>query len=496
MIRSRRVRATVAAVVALALGSAAFTGVAGATTTSQRTARTPHVKVSPSSNLAAGQIVTVSGSGFPANAEIGVTECKSGEPTTSLSDCSLPDGEVLESGSHGRFTVTYQVERHITINATQIDCATKGACALGAATYPRIAKAHAGQVLEFNPKLKPIAPSIHLSQSTSLASNQSVTITGKNFSPNGSVSIDECSSGGTCQYYTNDSFAPTSAAGTFSATYRPSADVLLYGKGRVRLTHCSKAPGCVVEAQSDGVGGSAKEAVSFDPKAPPVTPDLHVSRRTALAEGQIVTVRGSDLDPHVGYTVTECKTGRASILDCGLNDSVSSESSAAGEMEAHLPVTAHSTTGAITPVDCDTTSCSITIVESGDEWFSSSERISFNSSLPPVTPSETVTPSSGLVDGQIVTVSGGDFPTGSTVDATECLASQASTPECGDYGGSVETNQDGSFSEGYTIESTVPSATSTSQITCANSGADRCDIVLANQNDPNEFVAVPITFGS
>lgn len=115
---------------------------------------TPVLSVNPDTNLADGQNVTVTGTGFSANTEIGMAECEPG--ADSESDCDLSNIAIVESDSSGDFSTTFNVARILNIsddseNSTSIDCAL-AACELGAGDVSDISVS-AFAPLSFNPKL-------------------------------------------------------------------------------------------------------------------------------------------------------------------------------------------------------------------------------------------------------------------------------------------------------------------------------------------------------
>jgi neocarzinostatin family protein len=95
----------------------------------------PALTVDPSTGLADGQTVTVTGTGFSANAEIGMAECEPG--AGGESDCDLSNVLIVESDGNGDFSTPFTVNRILSIDSddsefpTQIDCA-QTTCLLGA----------------------------------------------------------------------------------------------------------------------------------------------------------------------------------------------------------------------------------------------------------------------------------------------------------------------------------------------------------------------------
>jgi hypothetical protein len=114
----------------------------------------PAITVNPDTGLADGQSVTVTGTGFSANAEIGMAECQPG--TTSEATCDLSNTLILQSDGSGDFSTSFNVNRILNIQSdsefpTQIDCA-QVTCDLGAGVISDFAVA-AVAPLSFDPSL-------------------------------------------------------------------------------------------------------------------------------------------------------------------------------------------------------------------------------------------------------------------------------------------------------------------------------------------------------
>jgi hypothetical protein len=86
------------------------------------------VRVTPDTNIVDGQVVTVSGSGFPANADIAVIMCTNAAQTFGVDACDIMTSTGVSgvrnvTNSDGVLQVQYTVHRYITIAGQQVDCA-------------------------------------------------------------------------------------------------------------------------------------------------------------------------------------------------------------------------------------------------------------------------------------------------------------------------------------------------------------------------------------
>jgi LPXTG-motif cell wall-anchored protein len=121
--------------IALAVGAAAMSAllissasaVGGEVADGAVAQATPTITASPSTDLAAGQTVTITGSGFTPNQSIGVSQCE--DPFVDSSSCDFATAKIANSDGSGGFTMSYTVVD--TIKGTH-SCVPTG-CLLGAA---------------------------------------------------------------------------------------------------------------------------------------------------------------------------------------------------------------------------------------------------------------------------------------------------------------------------------------------------------------------------
>ncbi len=472
----RRARRGVATAVAL---GAMVGGMFVATATAAATTYSPKISVTPHTNLADGEIVHVSGSGFPDSVTLGVAECAAGGPVA-VSDCDISTAQLLKSSSTGTFAISYYVDRYITVGRKSIDCATKDSCNLAAATYPRVTTAHAGESLEFNPRRKPIIPIISVSPAKGLAPNQLVTVTGRGFSPKSFVNLSECTESATgCITLGNAAFGSTSAKGRITLQFRVSSEVVTYprGRGSDRVVSCEGKSQCMLEVGGGShVNTPAEAPISFDPDKAAIDPSIALSAQSGLADGEVLTVSGGGFTPHSTVSVLECQAGGYPI-GCRTNDAATTVATGTGTASVQIAVEESGGSGK-QAFDCASSKCSVFLAAGGDPWYAGSASISFNNSLPPVVPGIAVSPATGLVSGEVVTVDGSGFPAGATVLVAECSLGK-SLDSCQNlfYWGTVDANAAGGFSEGLAVQAVLPNGKS-----CGTSG-NRCRIVEVNYDD-------------
>jgi hypothetical protein len=462
-------------------GAGASSGVAGGS--AGRAGSTARLVVTPSKGLADGQIVTVTGSGFAPHKTVAMVECEA-SATGSLG-CDINHFATATTDKHGRFSIPFQVIRHLLIGGLSLDCAKHDACILGAALYSNLSRGTARAFLGFDPNAKPIVPKISVAPSRHLAPNQTVTVTGSGFGPNQSPPVVQCLAGSltgpgqaNCQFIENEIPTLTSSTGTFSIGYQVSSHILLYTRTGLTRRSCEVAPGCVLEV------ATATAPVSLDPSKRPILPTMSLSRRGGLADGEIVTVSGAGFAPDSAVTALECPPNP--VKTCGLYDESQSFANAAGVASVQIAVDENLSAG-LGRKNCAAaaTRCGLYLYSASDPWFGSHETIAFDSSLAPVRPRLAVSPSSGLSSGAVVTAVGHGFPAGASVEVYECLVG---APLTCSYGSELTADASGGFSEGLIVQAVLASGQS-----CTATGA-KCEVVAENVNNTDDMTRYRISF--
>src|SRR6476620_7798566 len=88
----------------------------------------PIVTVSPSTGLVDLQTVTVTGSGFSANAQVATVQCRSA--AIGASDCDPGTLVYKQADANGAFTLTRYVRRLIGFSGSTVDCGAPAGCIL------------------------------------------------------------------------------------------------------------------------------------------------------------------------------------------------------------------------------------------------------------------------------------------------------------------------------------------------------------------------------
>lgn len=419
----------------------------------------PVVTVTPSTGLVDLEQVTVTGSGFSANAQIGTVQCRTG--ALNEADCDLSTLVYAQADAGGAFTLTRYVRRLIGVNAKTVDCGAPSGCILGAGNVANLSEAN-GQTIFFNPNVPPQVPKITVTPTTKLVDHQLVEVDGTGFSPTTSVSISQCvthppvGSFQACDYSTSR-YVTVGNDGTVQApNFALERIQTEYAKtGSVKID-CAAAPGnCDIEAVSFSSGNSAPLSVplSFDPNVAPVVSHVEVSPSSRLHDLRPVTVTGTGFTPGVAVFVQECAVESALLLtSCDYTNSRSITAGFHGEFiltfSARRNIAAVVYPTGVANTDCATKAgvCEL-VVQGSQSQDPTTTALAFNPRVKAVPPGISASPRTNLGDNQNIRVQLRGFVLAEPVTVIECAADAISE------GGNT------SYCDYTTIQTTSPDGT-------------------------------------
>jgi hypothetical protein len=141
------------------------------------------VAVTPDSGLVEGQVVTVTGSGFPPNTDLGVVMCSGAvEMGGGSAQCQLAPFTPVQSDATGTFTVEFPVRRIVTVGGQEIDCADHppegiaSTCVIAVGAISDYDESGVIQVWFDASVPPPPAPEINVSPTDGLIDGQVVTV--------------------------------------------------------------------------------------------------------------------------------------------------------------------------------------------------------------------------------------------------------------------------------------------------------------------------------
>lgn len=142
------------------------------------------VAVDPAEDLVDGQVVTVSGEGFPTDRQLGVVMCSGAvDLGGGVAQCQISPSTPVTSDAEGRFSVEHPVRRVLHIGGHEIDCADPpppgvvATCAVAVGAVDDYDQSGVAPVV-FDPGIAPPPqPSVEVSGTDHLLDGDEVTIT-------------------------------------------------------------------------------------------------------------------------------------------------------------------------------------------------------------------------------------------------------------------------------------------------------------------------------
>lgn len=328
---------------------------------------TPAITVTPSTMLLDRQLVTVSGTGFPAGATVYIVQCLTGQ---GVDGCNLGVQVSVVADGSGAFSSGFPVRRILRVGGTATDCADAGACIIGAGVPPDGSAGAANAPIQFDGSQPlPPPPVISASPNTDLVDRQTVLVTGSGFPTGETAGVIQCVAGATdssgCLFSTLV-YAPADGTGHIEVSMRVRRFITLPSG----TTDCALPGACAIGAAplSEQDNGATTPIV-FDPDAPlPPPPVATVDPSTGLTDGQRVAVTGSGFEPDSGIAVIQCAVGGPGDGSaCDLSSLTYAPSDAQGNVRASFTVRASLHTSGGT-VDCAAApgTCMVAVVWPGD----------------------------------------------------------------------------------------------------------------------------------
>jgi neocarzinostatin family protein len=241
-------------------------------------------------------------------------------------------------------------------------------------------------------------------------------------------------------------------------------------------------------------------AGAFVPAAPaqPVTGNATITAdpSTGLLDGQSVAVTGSGLVAKTLYGVIECQTGSTDITGCDIASAFTViKTDATGSFSTSAPLARTITPEESgTPIDCATAGACVLAAapETGD--IVASTPISF-ADVAIIPPTLSADPSTGLLDGQKIAVSGTNFTPGAGVFLVECPVAEVAGDDyesCFPEGVITSIPVDASGDLNTTYKVTRILVGENGPVDCAQPSA--CELAAFNAGDPDQSAVTPLSF--
>ena len=232
----------------------------------------PTLDVTPSTDLADRQFVSVSASGFEPGEEVYTGQCAAG--SSNGSTCGT--FRILTADTSGSIAYSFRVHR--VIGFPPIDCANApGDCIVFAASVEDVFKS-ANVPLEFDPNAPPAPPPVlTMTPSAGLHDGEVVALSGSGFTPGEQVALLECrtgpvdDAGGNCDITATLKYATVDAAGEVHTTFTIRRHITTHNFGAVDCATdpngCNLGWGGTSDLQFER--GNVPLAFAPDPTAPP-----------------------------------------------------------------------------------------------------------------------------------------------------------------------------------------------------------------------------------
>ncbi len=460
----------------------------------------PKVTVTPSTNLAHEQSVVIAGTGFGSSAFVEVTECGSvvARYCSDYVDSFQADGA-------GAFSITTTLSRLVGNYGPGpriVDCAVD-ACSVSVRSFDNAEGQSLGAhvAISFDGSVPPPSvPRATVTPNANLPYRALVSLHGTGFKPGGSVYAEFCAmttdANGGCGFSSSYADGLADDTGVIDLTMTIKRRTSTGGRPSSVIDCVDPGTNCSVILRGQRAYESVEVPVNFDPNAPiPPAPVAIVVPASNLGWRQVVGVLGTGFAPGP-IAVQECGTldqGPDSFESCGSFSQVTANSDGVLLAGADVRRMLRFDFGPGGPaVDCATSATPCTLrIGNGDPDESVTVPLGFDpNSQPPPPPVLTMTPSTHLVDGQVVTVHGSGFTPGATVGLAPCASGVTSIADFCDLGRAFSAVADdaGAFTTIHAAAGVLGTARGGVECTTA---PGTCVLAAANASDLTEFASTP-----
>jgi acetyl esterase/lipase len=219
-----------------------------------------------------------------------------------------------------------------------------------------------------------------------------------------------------------------------------------------------------------------------------------VTPAAELVDGQIVAVTGTAA-PGTDLDLVQCEAGATVIVACDMRNRLRAQSDAEGAFSASLTVQMVLTGMFGDVVDCRTgDGCIIAALPyQSDLALAGTASLAFAAGAEPLPkPVLTMDPPVDLVDGQLVTLTGSDFPARAVLDVWQCVAGVANGVDDCLHLADVATTADGTLI--VVVDVSANLGTAIGSFACART-TPPCELVVAADNPGDPWAGrIPLHF--
>lgn len=286
------------------------------------------VTADPAADLADGQTVTVSGSGFPPGTDVGIVQCSPHLlPLEGVDRCMVSAFGTATTDDTGSVSTTFVVQRFLQVADQEIDCASpppdgyETSCTLAVGALDNYDLSGIA-TLQFDPAAE-AGPRATLSLDTvaGLADYQEVSLTIDNPGVGVEWHVNQCLAhtspsvcGGAAVFDPVDRGRP---AMMVSADGAPISARLLVRRV-VNGTDCAREPeACSIVVQDGASGMLRSQRISFDPGISFAQPELSIETPWPLQAGAPIPVEVHFRGPmQSDHPLLQCPTGESDPSRC------------------------------------------------------------------------------------------------------------------------------------------------------------------------------------
>lgn len=324
------------------------------------------VTVEPAKKLSEGDVVRVTGRGFPADTQLSMAMCPAGTTVESaLSSCDISTVSTAAKTDHdGSFASTFRVRAPSGTIGTSSGCTIGSRCALGVTPSSLREGPLVTVPLTFAKAPRRAAPTptgppaVSVLNASVVRDRQRVTIVGSNFEPGSQVAVALCETGTTLEspgacggLGAND--VTVGSDGTFqreATLYRQ----IFSGTGFVDCG-VENSP-CSLRVLRVADGTIVEGPVRFDASEPaPPLPQLNIEAAQPAADGVVVTVVGTGFPSNQPVNVAECATDPPGNIDPATCITPTTEAFTSADDQGNFRITApyrRVYNDNVTPIDC------------------------------------------------------------------------------------------------------------------------------------------------
>lgn len=398
---------------------------------------TRSMTVSPHRNLVHDEVVHVRGTGWPARTFMGAAQCVEG--IGDVSGCGPI--HYFTTGRLGGFNTVMQVDVILDTQAGTFDCRVDQ-CLIGANDQVTVDGAQT-VLLEFDPAgPDPVRRTATVDPDTDLVDGRRVLVTGDGFEVidpgfGGYAELVQCvgePASGTC-----DDGTLGSGHVDLTGRLRTHYEVLAILHTDAVATHDCRTGGCTLAVRDydEGLSEAAAVPLGFDPNGallPP--PTLELDPDTGVRDGDVVEAEGTGWQPNSFVALLQCLPGGGDYVEvCDFRSYGFGDVDDTGALEGYLGVRARIRVEEGV-VDCRTEACVVRALPYERPSRFVEESLGFDPAGRLLRPRIEASPTTGLVDGQLINVRTTEVRPGEAVLIAQCLATATEVGDC-DLNGST-----------------------------------------------------------